>query len=145
MHIDHNKFFQHITVSLFTFLSIVVLILWSTHNPGKNFIEHIPGMDGRPDTIESRSIEDLVNIGEHFELFEGIAANIQGAWPRFRGANYDNIYKESGRLVDKWDSGNPKILWSIEMGEGVYVWDSAVIEAYRLYAGSILVGPGQHS
>jgi outer membrane protein assembly factor BamB len=44
--------------------------------------------------------------------------NLPGSWPRFRGNDFDNIYKESVTLARTWPAGGPKKLWSVKLGEG---------------------------
>ena len=46
-------------------------------------------------------------------------------WPQFRGAERDNISKETG-LARKWPAGGPKVLWSVPVAQG--------------YAGPAIVG-----
>ncbi|HTS30316.1 MAG TPA: PQQ-binding-like beta-propeller repeat protein [Bryobacteraceae bacterium] len=46
-------------------------------------------------------------------------------WPQFRGAQRDNISKETG-LARKWPAGGPKVLWSVPVAQG--------------YAGAAIVG-----
>jgi outer membrane protein assembly factor BamB len=77
--------------------------------------ERIPGMDNRP-KIESRS--DTVNIGEFFDSLAGIDIIADGDWPRFRGADLDNISKDTTPLSEKWDTSGPSIIWSTTLGEG---------------------------
>jgi len=46
------------------------------------------------------------------------ATSIDAAdWPQFRGPNRDGISKETG-LMREWPAGGPKVLWSIEVGQG---------------------------
>lgn len=99
-----------------TFIGLVVLTWWLLHNPVKDFIESVPGRDNRPPGFTSKS--DAVDIGAYFASFDGIPSEIQGSWPRFRGADFDNISKENVKLIDKWGASGPNILWSIELGEG---------------------------
>jgi outer membrane protein assembly factor BamB len=46
------------------------------------------------------------------------AANLPGSWPQFRGAGRDNLADAVGQLARAWPSGGPKVLWSVELGEG---------------------------
>ncbi len=49
----------------------------------------------------------------------GVAvATVPGAWPRFRGANFDNISTETTPLARSWGPQGPKKLWSVQLGEG---------------------------
>ena len=61
-----------------------------------------------------------------------------GAWPRFRGAGFDNVCTDQVALAEGWPPGGPPALWSLELGDGhagaavlngrVYVMDYDVKE-----------------
>ncbi|UCH93290.1 MAG: hypothetical protein JSV88_23840, partial [Candidatus Aminicenantes bacterium] len=112
----NQKFLNIVTITGTTFIGLVLLTWWLLHNPVKGFVENVPGMDGRPDILSTRS--EVVDIGAYFAGFDGIPADIQGNWPRFRGADFDNISKEKTRLLDGWGDEGPNIAWWIELGEG---------------------------
>jgi len=99
-----------------TFVALVLLSGWIFHDPVKDFTEHVPGMDNRPETPAITA--ETVDIGENFIVFEGTPSEIQGSWPRFRGTDFDNISKENIPLIGNWDDAGPNILWSIDLGEG---------------------------
>ena len=46
------------------------------------------------------------------------AANVPGFWPWFRGPNRDNLSTENVKLARSWPAGGPKVLWSLNLGEG---------------------------
>ncbi|MFQ5808347.1 MAG: PQQ-binding-like beta-propeller repeat protein [Armatimonadota bacterium] len=48
----------------------------------------------------------------------GTVVALPGAWPRFRGANFDNISTETTALARSWGPGGPARLWSVQLGEG---------------------------
>ncbi len=58
---------------------------------------------------------------------------IPGWWPQFRGPARDGIAPEPGSIARDWQRHPPRLLWSVELGEGyagpavargrVYVWD----------------------
>jgi outer membrane protein assembly factor BamB len=48
----------------------------------------------------------------------GQPADIAGEWPRWRGANGDNISDAHIPLASAWGAGGPAKLWEIELGEG---------------------------
>ncbi len=76
---------------------------------------NVPGQDNRPlKTVMS----DSVIIGEKFKEYGTIKTTLTGKWPRFRGADIDNIDKEKIKLIDKFGSSGPKILWKVELGDG---------------------------
>lgn len=47
----------------------------------------------------------------------GPVVNLPGAWPRFRGANLDDISTETA-LTTSWGAGGPRKLWSISLCDG---------------------------
>ncbi len=94
----------------------MLLIWFMTANPVKDFYMLTPGMDNRP--VGMAIGGDVVDIGAVFASFNGVASDIAGSWPRFRGASFDNISAETTELADSWDSDGPDILWSVELGEG---------------------------
>ncbi len=101
--------------AIFTILAAVVLLVWFFSNPVADFTEFKPGMDNRP---EGMSMAEAVDIGSFFAAFAGEPATISAEWPRFRGADFDNISKERVKLADGWGDAGPNVLWSIELGEG---------------------------
>lgn len=112
----NEKALNLVTIIGTTLLGLLSLTLWLLHNPVKNFVENVPGMDGRPEILSSQ--REVVDIGAYFESFNGIAADIRGNWQRFRGVDFDNISKENIKLLDSWGENGPNILWSKELGEG---------------------------
>jgi len=62
--------------------------------------------------------EEPVKIGEKFRKFEGVPSKQPGSWPRFRGANSDNIASTPVPLADTWPAGGPPVRWSVDLGEG---------------------------
>jgi outer membrane protein assembly factor BamB len=48
----------------------------------------------------------------------GTAAELPGAWPGFRGPQRDAIATDATPLADAWASGEPKPLWTVDVGEG---------------------------
>jgi outer membrane protein assembly factor BamB len=65
-----------------------------------------------------------------FEQFDGVAADLPGAWPRFRGMNLDGISAEDVPLARTWPVDGPSVLWSIDLGEG---YAGAAVLAGRVY------------
>jgi outer membrane protein assembly factor BamB len=112
----HEKTVNLVTIVGAAFIGLVFLTWWLLHNPVKDFVESVPGMDNRPPGFTSQI--QAVDIGAYFASFDGISSEIRGSWPRFRGIDFDNISKENIRLADSWDEAGPDILWSIDLGEG---------------------------
>lgn len=120
---------------------VTVLLLfffwWLFRDPTKQFAESTPGADNRG--ADSTQVYEKVNIGEFFKQFATEESNLKGTWPHFRGADYDNIAKNSVPLKNNWTGAQPEIRWSVELGEGhagAAIWDGRVyvmdyIEASR--------------
>ncbi|MBN2011494.1 PQQ-binding-like beta-propeller repeat protein [candidate division KSB1 bacterium] len=113
----HKYLIDVITIVLIT-VSVLFLIYWFRYEPRDAIVLHVPGMDGQPDSLALASNLPAVRIGEHFEQFDGAPGTITGSWPRFRGANFDNISREKIRLAESWPDGGPPVLWSVDLGEG---------------------------
>lgn len=112
----NRKHVDLVTITGTILLGLVLLGWWLLSNPTKDFVEHIPGMDGRPE--RSSTGGEAVVIGSVFASFGGSPSEIRGSWPRFRGADFDNISKENTRLLDDWGDEGPVISWSVGLGEG---------------------------
>ena len=89
---------------------------WLRYDPVSGFVVHAPGMDNRPASLSGPQSD--VEIGAYFERFGGEASEISGSWPRFRGAGFDNISRETLSLARQWDDAGPPLLWSVALGEG---------------------------
>jgi len=111
-----EKIIKAVFPGFFGIIGIILILWWLFYNPTESFTVSVPGMDNGP----QRAIitDDTVIIGEYAQFYSGVPADIPGSWPRFRGSDFDNIYKEQISLIDNWDERGPDILWSIELGEG---------------------------
>ena len=105
-----------ITVIGTAFIGLILLSWWFLYNPVKDFVESLPGRDNRPEGFTS--LGEAVELGALFVEFDGFPSLTQGSWPRFRGAEFDNISRENIRLAETWGETGPDILWSIDLGEG---------------------------
>jgi outer membrane protein assembly factor BamB len=94
---------------------LFALIWWNIKDPVSAFTLRVPGMDNRGKGVAA---EVTINIGEFFESFSELTTNLGETWPRFRGSEYDNICKSPIKLLDKFGTKGPKIIWTAEMGEG---------------------------
>ena len=61
---------------------------------------------------------DAVKIAGTLTKSDGVPADLPGAWPRLRGPNGDGISPEKVSLSRQWPEGGPRVLWSVEVGEG---------------------------
>jgi len=91
------------------------LFWWAAADTGMKFSLRLP-LTGQPATEEERA-----GTGPAFgtlRTFDGEPADAAGSWPRFRGPNFDNVSPGTEPLARFWPESGPKVLWSIEVGEG---------------------------
>lgn len=98
-------------------LGIFAILMWLDTGPNEDLMERIPGTDTAD--LETLPSEDVsaVSSGRLIKS-DGVPANLPGAWPRFRGENFDGISDEKVSLAKTWGEGEPKELWAIDVGEG---------------------------
>lgn len=100
-------------------VALVLLSNWLAADSPYELARSVPGKDGGPPESErSKSAELNVELAGTLETFDGVPSEENGAWPNFRGADFDNIYKGQGNLAKTWPEQGPKIYWSVELGEG---------------------------
>jgi outer membrane protein assembly factor BamB len=116
-----------IPVLLFV-VGIVLLCFWVSADPASEISERLPGCDGTPQ-MDLDEMGPVEVVGE-LTQFDGVAAEVTGSWPRFRGSNFDNISSENIRLARSWPVEGPEVAWSIDVGEG---YASAAVLAGSVY------------
>jgi outer membrane protein assembly factor BamB len=100
-------------------VAVVLLSRWFAHDTGRELARSLPGADGGPPAAERAAAEELdIDLAGTLETYDGVPSGLPGAWPRFRGADFDNISKASVKLADRWPESGPEVLWSVELGEG---------------------------
>ena len=98
---------------------VAVLTAWLNSGPMMHIRPRVPGADRPPAEAQLRTVPapklgTLVNS-------DGLpAADMPGAWPRFRGENSDGVSRDDTPppLAREWPPDGPRELWSVEMGEG---------------------------
>ena len=119
--------FNAIPISLVG-LGTVILYLWLSADAAIGLKERLPIEENAPSV--ALEPEAAVKIEGKLIQFDGVPADLPGAWPRFRGANFDAISSENVRLARSWPGQGPKVLWSIDLGEG---YAGAAVLAGRVY------------
>ena len=99
-----------------TIVLLVFFFWWMFKDPTRKLAESIPGADNRGG--DSTSVAEDVKIGDQFQSFATSNSTLNGTWTRFRGADYDNIVKNSQPLKNSWTGNQPEIIWNVELGEG---------------------------
>lgn len=109
-------------------LGIILLYNWLNSDITAELQLRLPGAD-RVGQTASIEIEATEIEGQLIE-FDGVAEDLPGIWPRFRGANFDGISSENIVPATTWPENGPKVLWSIAVGEG---HAGAAVMAGRVY------------
>ena len=104
-----------VVTGLVALLFAGVLFWWIFTPASYEVAERIPGMDNRP---PQRQISDSVIIGEFLDTLGSFDELLPGSWPRFRGADLDNISKDPTPLAESWDTSGPPVVWQTTLGEG---------------------------
>lgn len=55
---------------------------------------------------------------------------LTGSWPRFRNSTLDGVSEDKTPLLNAWPESGPKVLWSMNMGQG---YGGAAIHKGRVY------------
>ena len=95
-------------------IGLFFILWWLRTDPTRDYTINLPGADNRGKGVAAQVVE----IGKNFELFATDYTELSETWPRFRGSDFDNISKSPVKLIEKFGSTGPKILWSVELGEG---------------------------
>ena len=111
-----------------TILGIISLYVWLNTDAAMDLTERIPAP--KADTQTPQDESGAVKIKGTLEKFAGVPADLTGAWPRFRGENFDAVTTEDVPSAKTWPANGPDVLWSIEVGEG---YAGAAIFAGRVY------------
>lgn len=111
---------QKMAAGVALFLTVAIALpaffIWLGQDALSELEVRVPGKDGRPATLGVA--EGPVDFTGHFQTFDGSPSALPGAWPRFRGSNYDNIAVDTPPLADSWGADGPPVLWTAPLGEG---------------------------
>lgn len=119
---------RNVAACVMAAVGVATIIVWACMGP-KVALEvrvpkETPGGAQASEPVERRPLQGVLTTGT------GVAADIAGAWPRFRGAGFDNIHENAEvALARQWPGAGPAKLWSLEVGEGyagAAVWQGRV-------------------
>ena len=88
---------EWIIVSAVIIISLTAFLFWFFKDPVKDFSVNLPGQDNRP--AKGSDTTEVVKIGENFTEYEKASSALTGKWTQFRGADFDNINKETIKLI----------------------------------------------
>jgi len=93
-----------------------LMYLWLSADAAVELKERLPGTDNRPANILGD--DAAIKIAGTLVKSDGVPADLPGAWPRLRGPNGDGISPDKVSLGRQWPEGGPRVLWSVDVGEG---------------------------
>jgi outer membrane protein assembly factor BamB len=105
-----------------------LMYLWLSADAAVSVKERLPGGDNKP--RDTAGANEPVKIAGTLVKSDGIPADLPGAWPRFRGPNFDAVSGEKVTLAKAWPAEGPRVLWSVDVGEG---YAGAAVLAGRVY------------
>ncbi len=109
-------------------LGVFLIFIWVRSDATTEFTPRVPGEDGSSRNVSTET--EPIEIKGQLVKFEGTAANLPGAWPRFRGPDFNGVSSQEMLLATRWPEQGPPLLWSIDVGEG---YAGAAILAGRVY------------
>ncbi len=109
-------------------VGIIMLYVWLSADAAMDLTERIPTAQDDIQPLQDNG--SPVKIRGTLVQLDGVSADLPGAWPRFRGVNFDAISSEDISPARTWPTNGPEVLWSIEVGEG---FAGAAILAGRVY------------
>jgi outer membrane protein assembly factor BamB len=109
-------------------VGIVLVYIWMSADVATQLTERLPIAENAPQIISDEGTAGRIK-GELLAS-DGVPSDLPGAWPRFRGANLNAVSSDDVTLARTWGPNGPKVLWSIEVGEG---YAGAAISAGRVY------------
>ena len=124
-----KRFFITTIIPLaFTLTAAFFIYEWLTMAPAQDIALRLPGNDNTPPP--EAQTDNAVELKGELTVYDGIPSNLPGAWPRFRGKNFDAISDENIPLAKTWPPTGPKVLWSLDLGEG---YAGAAVLSGRVY------------
>lgn len=106
-----------LSAAIFTLLfafAITACLWWLSHGPNMEFKTRVASIE----SMMAPKHESVDIKGKFLKFEEPPPSPTSYNWPNFRGADCDNINKETIRLADKWPESGPPVKWSVDLGEG---------------------------
>jgi len=123
-----NFVIARVLPTLLGVLAVSLIYFWLNSDVTSGFVLRLPGEDGS-ERSASADTEPIEIEGQLVKL-DGVAADLPGAWPQLRGANFDGISNQEISFATGWPEQGPELLWSIDVGEG---YAGAAVLGGRVY------------
>ncbi|MGA1823135.1 MAG: PQQ-binding-like beta-propeller repeat protein [bacterium] len=125
-----ERFVSTLITATVAILALALVWIWVSNPLAQDIKKRVPGIDMASQDGIKQVLHTTVDIEGAFQLFDGVPASIQGAWPRFRGRYADNISRDAIALSADWHNQAPPIRWSVQLGAG---YAGAAIFAGRVF------------
>lgn len=123
-----NFFITRIIPFAFALTAAFFIYQWLTISPAQDTALRLPGNDNTPPPeVQTANTAELKG---KLTLYDGTPSGLTGQWPRFRGKNFDAISPENIPLAKTWPPTGPKVLFSLDLGEG---YAGAAVLSGRVY------------
>lgn len=96
-------------------LALGVVAFWVLRNPVERFQPRVPGTDKAPGGAEGGKGNPV--LAGKVTPGPGQASKISAGWPGFRNDGSGAV-RGGAPLAKAWESGGPKELWGVDVGEG---------------------------
>jgi len=123
-------------------VAVAALAWWMALEPAAGLGPSVPGMDdpdGRKAADALRRTTQAFDYGELYQVFSTPPAGKSGAWPRFRGPNFDGISPQADDLAETFPPEGPRELWRLDLAPG---YAGAAILDGRVYVMDHIEGQG---
>jgi outer membrane protein assembly factor BamB len=95
----------------------LIIVLWLAGTNSAAVAMRVPAGRELRSEIPQAAAPGRVNPGTLI-AGPGKPSGEPGDWPQFRGADRTNVAANMGRLARSWPEGGPRVLWSLDVGEG---------------------------
>lgn len=97
--------------------AVALLAFWFSSGTDKPLEVRVPGTDKAPGAGTAATSNPIL-MGTLTPGQGQAAQSAVGEWPQFRGPNLNGISPETTPLARSWNAGDPRELWSVDLGEG---------------------------
>ncbi len=112
----------------FALVGLAALVGWGRMSSVGSLEACLPGMDGY--SFDAAAVTRKAPVPGEPIGGPGVASQLKGAWPWFRGPNRDAIADDGTPLLRPGGDWQPPRLWSVSMGQG---YASAVVQDGCVY------------
>ena len=109
---------------LFAVTGVAVCYAWLTQGPPSDLMVR-GDFDAPPIKVFEVDLPGVLTPGAG-KAPEGMT----GSWPQFRNSAFDGVSVEETKLAESWPAGGPKVMWSMDVGQG---YGGAAIHKGRVY------------